>query len=95
MKHLVLSAIVALGWLGVAYAQDNQLYECRHGDDVRHVTVGPSGAKGCSVQYQKSATSPQKELWHYEAHPESCAVQAQQFLEKLEGMGLACEAAKR
>jgi hypothetical protein len=94
VKHLVLSALVVLGSLGVAQAQDNQVYECRRGDDVRRVAVEPSGTKGCSVFYKKSAAASAQRLWQYEAHPEMCAEQAQQFLKKLEGMGLSCAAAK-
>jgi hypothetical protein len=99
VKHIVWSAIAALSCLSAAHAQEGQVYECRQGDDVRSVAVTYSGdgAKGCSVLYKKAAASgePAKQLWHYQAHPEMCAGQAQQFLKKLEGLGLACSAARR
>ena len=99
MKRLVLSAIAVLGCLSAAHAQESQVYECRQGDDVRSVAVTYSGdgAKDCSVLYKKAAASgePAKRLWHYQAHPEMCAGQAQQFLKKLEGLGLTCSAARR
>jgi hypothetical protein len=92
VKHLVLSAIAVLSCLSAAHAQESQAYECRHLDDVRSVAVTSDGAKACSVLYKKVAASPDpaKPLWHYQAHPEMCASQAQQFLKKLEGLGLTC-----
>jgi hypothetical protein len=92
VKHLALSVIAVLSCLGAAHAQESQVYECRHLDDVRSVAVTGDGAKGCSVLYKKVAASSEAAtaLWHYQAHPEMCASQAQQFLKKLEGLGLAC-----
>jgi hypothetical protein len=97
VTHLVLSAIIALTCLSAAHAQESQVYECRRIDDVRSVAVtssGDGGAKGCSVLYKKVAASPEpaKQLWHYQARPEMCAGQTQQFLKKLEGLGLTCSA---
>ena len=95
MKHLVLSAIITLSCLSAGHAQESQVYVCRHLGDVRSVAVtSDGGAKACSVLYKKVAASPEpaKQLWHYQAHPEMCAGQAQQFLKKLEGLGLTCSA---
>lgn len=93
MKHLVLSAVITVSCLSAGHARESQVYECRHLGDVRSVAVTSDGAaKACSVLYKKVAASPEpaKLLWHYQAHPEMCAGQAQQLLKKLEGLGLAC-----
>jgi hypothetical protein len=95
VTHFVLSVVVVVGCLGAAHAQDKQAYECRRGDDVGSVVVAPSGAKGCSVLYGKSAAAPTTQLWRYEAHADRCATQAQGFPRKLEGMGLTCAAVTR
>ena len=97
MKHLLISALAAASCLGVAYAQENQSFNCEREGDSRSVAVEysmDSGAKSCSVMYKKFANSqePAKELWHYQAHSEMCETQAQQFMKKLEGFGLACSA---
>jgi hypothetical protein len=81
--------------LGVAYAQENQSYQCEREGDARTVAVeytGDGGATSCSVMYKRVAASsePAKELWHYQAHPEMCEEQAQRFLKRLEGFGLSC-----
>jgi hypothetical protein len=95
MKRLLVAAVAAASCLGVAYAQENQSYQCMREGDSRSVAVeyqtDGSGAKSCSVMYQKQS-QPAKELWHYQAHADQCQVQAEQFLKKLEGFGLACSA---
>ena len=95
MKRLLLSTVLSMGCLGVAFAGENQAYQCQRNDDMRSVAVEYSttdGAQSCSVMYKKFANSsePAKELWHYQAHADQCDVQAKQFLAKLEGFGLAC-----
>ena len=98
MKRLLVAALAAASTLGVAYAQENQNYQCLREGDQRSVAVEYSmeaaGPKSCSVMYQKQS-QPAKELWHYEAHAEMCDVQAQQFLKKLEGFGLVCSASAK
>ena len=96
MKRLIVAAVAAASTLGVAYAQENQSYQCQREGDQRSVAVEYStdgtGAKSCSVMYKKLPNETAKELWHYQAHADMCEVQAQQFLKKLEGFGLACSA---
>jgi len=95
VKRLIVAAVAAASTLGVAYAQENQSYQCQREGDSRSVAVEYSmdgGVKSCSVMYTKQS-QPAKELWHYQAHAEMCDTQAQQFLKKLEGFGLTCSAA--
>jgi len=98
VKRLLVAAVAAASTLGVAYAQENQTYQCTREGDQRSVGVEYSmdgaGAKSCSVMYTKQS-QPAKELWHYEAHADQCQVQAEQFLKKLEGFGLTCSAASK
>lgn len=98
MKRLLVAAVAAASCLSVAYAQENQSYQCTREGDQRSVAVEYSmdgvGAKSCSVMYTKQS-QPAKELWHYQAHADQCEVQAQQFLKKLEGFGLTCSAAAK
>ena len=97
MKRLLVAAVAAASTLGVAYAQENQSYQCQREGDQRSVAVEYSmgdGAKSCSVMYAKQS-QPAKELWHYQAHTEMCDSQAQQFLKKLEGFGLTCSTAAK
>jgi len=98
VKRLLIAAVAAASTLGVAYAQENQAYQCTREGDQRSVAVEYSmdgaGAKSCSVMYTKQS-QPAKELWHYQAHAEMCDTQAQQFLKKLEGFGLTCSAAAK
>ena len=98
MKRLLVAAVAAVSTLSVAYAQENQSYQCQREGDSRSVSVEYSmdgGARSCSVMYKKFPNEPAKELWHYQAHSEQCAIQAQQFLKKLEGFGLTCAAPTR
>jgi hypothetical protein len=88
MKRLIVCGVVVLGSLGLAQAQEARSVQCQKGNDVRTVTV-ESAAGGCRVLYTKG-TSPARELWHYKTHPDMCQTQAQQFMAKLEGMGLTC-----
>ena len=88
MKRLILIAVATLGLAGAAEAQDAQTYQCQKGGDTRVVTVERSG-EGCRVTYKKGAAEA-KELWRYKAHPETCQVQAQSFVKKLQGMGFTC-----
>ncbi len=97
MKRLLVAATAAACSLSVAYAQENQSYQCQREGDSRTVSVEYSmdgGATSCSVMYKKFASSsdPAKELWHYQAHSDQCAVKAQEFMKKLEGFGLTCTA---
>ncbi|HXP73406.1 MAG TPA: hypothetical protein VN823_04615 [Stellaceae bacterium] len=89
MRRLIISGIVALGCIGVAEAQEAKTVQCQKNADVRTVTV-ESTAGGCRVLYSKPAKSPGRELWRYKAHPDMCQSRAQQFVTKLEGMGLTC-----
>lgn len=95
MKRLCVVAIAVLGFAGAAHAQQAQSYQCQKGNDLRSVAVERSG-EGCRVLYKKAANSaaPGKELWRYKAHPEMCQTQAEQFVRKLEAMGLSCSAGK-
>ena len=88
MRGLIIGVIVALGCIGVAEAQEAKTVQCQKNADVRTVTVESNGG-GCRVLYAKGK-SPGRELWHYKAHPDMCQSQAQQFVTKLEGMGLSC-----
>ncbi len=88
MRWMIISGVIALGLVGVAEAQEAKTVQCQKNADVRTVTV-ESTASGCRVLYAKGK-SPGRELWHYKTHPEMCQTQAQQFVSKLEGMGLTC-----
>ncbi len=88
MRGLIIYGIAALGCIGVARAQEAKSVQCQKNADVRTVTVETS-ASGCRVLYAKGKT-PGRELWRYKAHPEMCQSAAQQFVTKLEGMGLTC-----
>lgn len=93
MKRLLVAALAAATTVGVAYAEENQSYQCQREGDSRTVSVEYStegGATSCSVMYKKLPNEAAKELWHYQAHYDQCQVQAQQFLKKLEGFGLTC-----
>ena len=91
MRRLIICGIVALGCIGLAQAQEAKTYQCQKNSDVRSVVVETTPG-GCRVLYAKSAGSPGRELWHYKMHPDMCQSQAQQFVTKLEGMGLTCGA---
>jgi len=88
MRRLIVSGVIALGCISMAQAQEAKTVQCQKNADVRTVTVD-SSATGCRVLYARGK-SPGRELWHYKAHPEMCASQAQQFVTKLQGMGLTC-----
>ncbi|HLJ21410.1 MAG TPA: hypothetical protein VKU84_14485 [Stellaceae bacterium] len=88
MRVLIISAVVALAIIGVAEAQDARTVQCQKNADVRTVTV-ESSAGGCRVLYAKG-NSPGRELWQYKTHPDMCQTPAQQFVAKLESMGLTC-----
>ena len=90
MRWLIVGIVIALGSVGVAEAQEAKTVQCQKNADVRTVTV-QSSAGGCRVVYAK-AKSPGSELWHYKAHPEKCDAAAQQFVTKLQDMGLTCGA---
>ena len=90
MRRLVISGVIALACVGVAEAQEAKSVQCQRNADVRTVTVESSVA-GCRVLYAKGK-SPGRELWHYKAPPEQCEAAAQQFVTKLQGMGLTCGA---
>jgi len=88
MRWLIVSGVIALGCIGMAQAQEAKTVQCQKNADVRTVTV-ESSATGCRVLYTKGS-SPPRELWHYKAHPDMCQSAAQQFVTKLQGMGLTC-----
>jgi hypothetical protein len=88
MSRLLIFGIIALGCIGIAQAQDAKTAQCQKNADVRTVTV-ESSAAGCRVLYTKGKR-PARELWHYKKHLEMCQSAAQQFVTKLEGMGLTC-----
>lgn len=88
MRKPIICGIAALACIGVAQAQEAKSVQCQKNADVRTVTVETS-ASGCRVLYAKGKT-PGRELWHYKAHPEMCQSAAQQFVAKLQGMGLTC-----
>ncbi len=88
MRWLIVGGVIALGCVGVAGAQEAKTVQCQKNADVRTVTVESTPA-GCRVLYTKGK-SPARELWHYKTHPDMCQTQAQQFVTKLEGMGLTC-----
>ena len=91
MKRLFIYAVAAVGCLGIAQAQEAKSYQCQKGTDTRSISV-ETGKAGCSVVYKKGGKSAGagRALWHYKAHPEMCQTQADQFMKKLEGMGLTC-----
>ncbi len=88
MRWVIFGGVIALGLVGAAAAQEAKTIQCQKNADVRTVTV-ESTTSGCRVLYAKGK-SPGRELWHYKTHPEMCQTQAQQFVSKLEGMGLTC-----
>jgi hypothetical protein len=88
MRWLIIGGVAALGFAGVVEAQEAKVVQCQKGTDVRTVSV-ESMPTGCRVLYAKGK-SPSRELWHYKTHPEMCQSAAQQFVTKLEGMGLTC-----
>ncbi len=88
MRWLVIGGIVTIGFAGMADAQEAKIVQCQKNADVRTVTV-ETRPTGCRVLYAKGK-SPSREVWHYKTHPEMCQSAAQQFVTKLESMGLAC-----
>lgn len=88
MRWLVIGGVVAVGFAGLAAAQEAKTVQCKKNADVRTVTVETAPA-GCRVLYAKGK-SQGRELWRYKAHPEMCQSAAQQFVAKLESMGLVC-----
>jgi len=91
VKRLIVIAIATLGLAGAAQAQEAQSYKCQKGNDTRSVAIERS-AEGCRVLYKKVASGDAKEIYRYKAHPEMCQSQAEAFVKKLQGMGLACAA---
>ena len=91
MNILFAVAIATLAMAGAAQAQEVNSYQCQKGNDTRSVAIERSG-DGCRVLYKKSAAGDAKEIYRYKAHPEMCQSQAQAFVKKLQGMGLACSA---
>ncbi len=88
MKWLIIGATIALAFSRAADAQEAKTIQCQRNADVRTVTVETTST-GCRVLYAKGK-APGRELWRYKAHPEMCQSAAQQFVSKLEGMGLTC-----
>lgn len=99
MKRLLILGVAMVGMAGAANAQDDKNYQCQKPGDARTVSIQyskPGSAQGCSVLYKKVASSadPAKELWHYQSHSDQCEIKAQDFIKKLEGLGLTCTEAK-
>jgi hypothetical protein len=90
MRWLIVSGVIAFALVGAADAQEAKTVQCQKNADVRTVTVASTPA-GCHVLYAKGK-APGRELWHYKAHPEKCESAAQEFVAKLQGMGLSCGA---
>jgi len=88
MRRWIVYGVVLLGCMGIAQAQEAKAVQCQKNADVRTVSVESSTA-GCRVLYTRGK-APARELWHYKAHPEMCQSAAQQFVTKLQGMGLTC-----
>lgn len=88
MRWLIVASAVVLGLSGPAEAQEAKTVQCQKSPDVRTVTV-ETAPTGCRVLYAKGK-SPGRELWHYKTHPEMCQSAAQQFVGKLQAMGLTC-----
>jgi len=89
VKRIMAIAIAALGLAGAAHAQETQSYQCQKGSDARSVSVERS-SDGCRVLYKKGASAEGKEIYRFKAHSEACQAQAQNFVKKLQGMGLTC-----
>jgi hypothetical protein len=91
MKRLFIFAVAAFACVGIAQAQESKSYQCQKGSDTRSISV-QSGKDGCSVVYKKGGKSAGggRALWHYKAHTEMCQTQADQFMKKLQGMGMTC-----
>jgi hypothetical protein len=93
MTRLLSVTLALTAFIATAHAEDGQRFQCQKNSDLRSVAVeysGDASHQSCSVLYQKQASAPAKELWHYDAHPGQCAREAEKFLHKLEDMGLAC-----
>ncbi len=88
MRRFIICGAIALACVGLARAQEARTVQCRKNADVRSVSV-ESGPGGCRVLYTKGK-SPARELWHYKTHPEMCQTRAEEFVGKLQSMGLTC-----
>ncbi len=67
---------------------------CKNGPMVRRVKVGIEGQSSCKVSYLKETEEPggaEKVLWNAQQEAGFCQAKAQGFVEKLKGMGWACE----
>lgn len=68
---------------------------CKNGSMVRRVKVGSDEGQGsCKVSYVKETEEPsagEKVLWNAQQQSNYCQEKAQGFVEKLKGLGWACE----
>jgi hypothetical protein len=67
---------------------------CKQGENTRKVKLGykdESQGSDCSVSYQKESDQAEKVLWSAQKQPDFCKEKADAFVEKLKGMGWACD----
>lgn len=97
MKKVLILALV-LGWGSLSQAEKapDPIATCKMGANVRRVQImyAQEGRKTpCQVLYLKDTEKPGKIEIIFEAQTSGslCPVKAQAFLERLRGMGWACE----
>lgn len=81
----------------LSFAQDSNNYQCRSGDLTRRVEVfyETGVSVPCEVHYYKDTEAPgeREVLWRAMNEEGYCESQASTFVEKLEGLGWACDTA--
>ncbi len=88
----VLFAAAVLSMTSVAQAADGT-HLCKQGKMERSVTVvyAKEGKKApCEVKYKRAADD-EKTLFNAQTDEKFCETKAQEFVEKLKGMGWQCE----
>ncbi len=77
---------------GVAVANDNYRYECRHDSDLRTIEVvylQRESAVPCEVRYLKK--NSEETLWNANYEIGYCEKQAEEFVKKQEQWGWSCK----
>lgn len=94
MYSKTLAFVAALILPVLAFAQDQQSYQCTFGELTRRVEIfsEPGVAVPCEVHYYKDTEAPgeRQVLWQAQNDAAYCASKAQDFIVKLNDMGWDC-----
>ena len=94
MKNITLTVLTAAALPGLAFAQDQNNYQCSHGDLQRRVEiVYETGVTvPCEVHYYKDTEAPgeRQVLWRALRQEGYCEAKTQEFVTQLSSWGWNC-----